>query len=335
MKEELLVTARGNELIDPSLHIWTWEVAMYLFLGGLTAGVMVFAALMTVMHKDDEAPFATKRLALLAPIVLSAGMTTLFLDLEHKLFVYRFYTSFQVLSPMSWGAWILIVIYPISIMQILSTFRSGYGFFASFVDRVAIGHALLDWCERYRYTIAMTAIPFAVALGIYTGILLSAFGARPFWNSGVLGPLFLVSGMSTAAALVALIARQHSEKELFTRIDVALIVVEIALVALFLINLATGSGPQIEALQSVLGGAYTLVFWVLFVGIGLLIPLLLEMLEISGVSRKLAVLAPVLVLLGGYALRQIMLDAGQESSWTSYDTQYNSELLERLHEKNP
>lgn len=335
MKEELLVTARGNALIDPSLHIWTWEVAMYLFLGGLTAGVMVFAALMTVMHKDEEAPFATRRLALLAPIILSAGMTTLFLDLEHKLFVYRFYTSFQVLSPMSWGAWILIVIYPISIMQILSTFRSGYGFFAAFVDRVAPGRAVLDWCERYRYAIAMTAIPFAVALGIYTGILLSAFGARPFWNSGVLGPLFLVSGMSTAAALVALISRQHSEKELFTRIDVALIVVEIALVALFLINLATGTGQQIEALQSVLGGSYTLVFWVLFVGIGLLVPLLLEMLEISGVSRKLAMLAPVLVLLGGYALRQIMLDAGQESSWTSYDTQYNSELLERLHEENP
>ena len=43
MKEELFVTARSNALIDPSLHIWTWEVAMYLFLGGLTAGIMVFA----------------------------------------------------------------------------------------------------------------------------------------------------------------------------------------------------------------------------------------------------------------------------------------------------
>ncbi len=335
MKEELLVTARGNELIDPSLHIWTWEVAMYLFLGGLTAGVMVFAALMTVLNKDEEAPFAAKRLALLAPLVLSAGMTTLFLDLEHKLFVYRFYTSFQITSPMSWGAWILVVIYPISIMQILSTFRSGYGFFAGFADRMTIGREILDFCERYRRQIAMVAIPFATALGIYTGILLSAFGARPFWNSGVLGPLFLVSGMSTAAALVALIARHHSEKALFTRIDLGLIVVEIALVALFLINLATGTGQQIDALQSVLGGPYTLVFWVLFVGIGLLIPLLLETLEITGVSKKLAMLAPILVLFGGYALRQIMLDAGQESSWTHYDTQYNSELLERLHEENP
>jgi formate-dependent nitrite reductase membrane component NrfD len=231
---------------------------------------------------------------------------------------------------MSWGAWILVVIYPISILQILSTLRGGYSFLALFVDSLRTGRRLLDWCERYRTEIAITAIPFAAALGIYTGILLSAFGARPFWNSGVLGPLFLVSGLSTAAALVALIARARSEKELFTRIDLVLIIAEVALVALFLINLATGSGQQIEALHSVTGGSYTLVFWVLFVGIGLLIPLMLEVLEISGINRSLAVVAPVLVLVGGYALRQVMLDAGQESTWTRYPTQYSAELLQRL-----
>jgi formate-dependent nitrite reductase membrane component NrfD len=331
MTEELLVTARSNALIDPSLAIWTWEVAMYLFLGGLTAGTMVFAAWMILAGKDREAPFASTRLALLAPILLSLGMTTLFMDLEHKLYVFRFYTAFQLTSPMSWGAWILVVIYPISVLQILSTFRAGYSSLASPLDSLAPAKALLDWCERHRREIAMAVIPFAVALGIYTGILLSAFGARPFWNSGVLGPLFLVSGLSTAAALVALLAREHAEKALFTRIDLVLIVVELALVALFIINLASGSGPQIESLQSILGGAYTTVFWVLFIGIGLLLPLLLEMLEISGVNKSLAALAPVLVLLGGYALRQIVLDAGQESTWTSYETQYSAELLQRLH----
>ena len=330
MSEELLVTARDNALIDPGLHIWTWEVAMYLFLGGMTAGIIIFAALMTVRHKDQVAPFATTRLALFAPIVLSIGMTTLFMDLEHKLFIYRFYTSFEITSPMSWGAWILIIIYPVSIMQILSTLRRGYPSLAVFFDRSTIGRLILDWCERYRKEIALTVIPFAVVLGVYTGILLSAFGARPFWNSGVLGVLFLVSGMSTAAALVVLMARQHSEKELFTWIDLVLIGAEIGLVALSLISLASGSAQHLEALESVMGGSYTFSFWVVFVGIGLLIPLLLEILDISGVNKSLAMLAPVLVLVGGYALRQVVLDAGQESTWTNYDTQYSSELLQRL-----
>ena len=332
MREELFVTARSNALIDPGLHIWTWEVAMYLFLGGLTAGVMVFAAYMTLLKKDDEAPFAATKLALLAPIVLSLGMTTLFLDLEHKLFVFRFYTAFKVLSPMSWGAWILVVIYPVSILQILSTLRSGYPQVAPFADRFAVGKWLLDWCEAHRRQIAMVAIPFGIALGIYTGILLSAFSARPFWNSGVLGPLFLVSGLSTAAALVALVARQHSEKVLFTRIDLVLIAAELALVALFIINLASGTEQQLVALDSIMSGPYTFVFWVLFVGVGLLVPLLLELLEIRGIARRVAIIAPVLVLLGGYVLRQVMIDIGQESTWTRYDTQYNAELMQRLHD---
>jgi formate-dependent nitrite reductase membrane component NrfD len=305
---------------------------MYLFLGGLTAGIMVFAAFATLLRKDDEAPFAATRLALLAPIVLSLGMTTLFLDLEHKLFVFRFYTAFQLLSPMSWGAWILIVIYPISILQILSTLRSGYPQASPWLDRFAIGKWLLDGCEAHRRPIALAAIPFGIALGIYTGILLSAFSARPFWNSGVLGPLFLVSGLSTAAALVALVARQHSEKVLFTRIDLMLIAAELALVALFIINLASGTEQQLVALDSIMRGAHAQVFWVLFVGIGLLVPLLLELLEIRGLARRVAIIAPVLVLMGGYVLRQVMVDVGQESTWTRYDTQYNAELMQRLHD---
>ena len=102
------------------------------------------------------------------------------------------------------------------------------------------------------------------------------------------------------------------------------------LVGLFLINLASGSAQQIEALDSIMGGPYTLVFWVLFVGIGLVVPLLLEVLEIRGFIGRVAIIAPVLVLLGGYALRQVALDIGQESTWTSYPTQYNAELMDRL-----
>ena len=329
--EELFVTARTNELIDPTLHIWTWEVAMYLFLGGVTAGIIIFAAVVPLLGKDRVAPFASDRLAILAPIALSLGMTTLFLDLEHKLFVFRFYTTFRVLSPMSWGAWILIIIYPVSILQILSTLRRGVPDAAELVDRVARGRALVDWCERYRREIALVALPAGVLLGIYTAILLSAFSARPFWNTGILAPLFLVSGLSTAAALVALLTKDHGERAWFTRIDIVLIVIELVLVGLFIINLATGSAAQIRALECcVMGGPYTFAFWVLFVGIGLLIPLVLELLEMRGLGSTLALVAAVLVLFGGYTLRHVMMEVGQQSTWTSYETQYNAELLQRL-----
>lgn len=329
MEEVVLATARHNDKIDPSLGIWTWEVSFYLFLGGLTAGIMCFAALMVLMRKEEDAPFAANRLALLAPIVLSLGMTTLFLDLEHKLYVFRFYTAFELTSPMSWGAWILVVIYPVSILQILSTLRAGYPVLAAPAEKLPFVTNILDLSERYRREIAMLSIPFAVALGIYTGILLSAFSARPFWNTGVLGPLFLVSGLSTAAALVLLAARRAAEKHLFTRIDLALIGVELMLVVLLLINLGTGSAVQLDSTSLVLGGPYTFAFWVLFVTIGLLIPLVLETWEMRG-GRALVFLAPVLVLFGGYVLRHVTVEAGQFSAWTHYETQYDPALLERL-----
>ena len=44
MIEEVLATARYNPKVDPALGIWTWEIAFYLFLGGMAAGIMLFAA---------------------------------------------------------------------------------------------------------------------------------------------------------------------------------------------------------------------------------------------------------------------------------------------------
>jgi protein NrfD len=330
MLEEILVTARHNPKIDPFLEIWTWEISVYLFLGGLTAGIMFFSALMNLMQKGQEAPFARNQLALWAPVVLSVGMATLFLDLEHKLYVFRFYTTFEPTSPMSWGAWILIFIYPISVLQILSSLRRGYPLFASYVDRSAIGRWVLDVTERFRKVFAVLSIPFAVALGIYTGILLSAFSARPFWNTGILGPLFLVSGLSTAAAFAVLFARERVEKHLFTQIDLGLIGTELVIVALWLINLGTGAEPQLAALRQILGGEYTVMFWGFFVAVGLLIPLGLELLELGAGVRTLAVLGPVLVLVGGYVLRHVTVEAGQVTSWIDYESEFNTQLLRRL-----
>jgi len=329
--EEILVTARNNAKIDPTLAIWRWEIPVYLFLGGITAGIIFFSALMILRKKEDQAPFAAYKLALWGPIALSIGMGALFLDLEHKLFVYRFYTAFRPTSPMSWGAWVLALVYPLNILLILATLRAGYPSLAGYAERSGIGRWALDIAERYRHAIALANIPIAVGLGIYTGILLSAFMARPFWNTGLLGPLFLISGLSTAAALVVLVARKEAERHMFTKIDVGLILIELVIIVLLVINLATGPLQQLEAFRQIFGGGYTAVFWVWFVTLGLLIPLALEYRELKG-KVAWAALAPVLVLVGGFVLRQAAVDLGQVGNWTHYATQYNPALLGRLNQ---
>jgi formate-dependent nitrite reductase membrane component NrfD len=226
---------------------------------------------------------------------------------------------------------VLIIIYPVTILQILSTLRQGYPKAAGLVDRFAIGRWVLDLANRYKRPIAIVAIPSAVALGIYTGILLSAFNARPFWNSGLLGVLFLVSGLSTAAAFVILMAKDKAEKHFYVLADLGLILVELVLVVLLLINLATGSQQHLQALAYLTSlNGYALAFWLLFMGMGLLLPLVVEFMELVKENRVLALMGPVLVLLGGYVLRHVMVNLGQETAWQDYGYEYNPQLLERV-----
>ena len=81
--------------IDPHLHIWGWEVPVYLFLGGVTAGLMILNALLGKGVANERMSNAMRRLPFAAPVLLSIGMFALLLDLEYKAHVYRFYTSFQ------------------------------------------------------------------------------------------------------------------------------------------------------------------------------------------------------------------------------------------------
>jgi len=98
-----LTTTRHNPMIDPAMHVWGWEIPLYLFLGGLVAGLMAVAAWMLLSGRHRHPASLFPWLAPLALALLSAGMGALFLDLEHKLYFWRLYTTFEPTSPMSWG----------------------------------------------------------------------------------------------------------------------------------------------------------------------------------------------------------------------------------------
>jgi formate-dependent nitrite reductase membrane component NrfD len=64
MREEIITSGRLNPNIDPYLQIWHWHIPLYLFLGGLAAGIMFFASLYTVLEKkiNTVEQFAVLRL---------------------------------------------------------------------------------------------------------------------------------------------------------------------------------------------------------------------------------------------------------------------------------
>ena len=76
-----LTSTRHNPMIDPNLHIWGWEIAFYLFLGGLVAGIMIIMGYFLFMKREKETDSCFKVLPYVGILALSVCMFVLFLDL--------------------------------------------------------------------------------------------------------------------------------------------------------------------------------------------------------------------------------------------------------------
>ena len=307
MEEELFTSGRNIPNIDPSLQIWHWPISVYLFLGGLAAGLLFFAALFTVLKKDGEVPATVKYAVIMAPIALVLGLIALFYDLTHKFYFWQLYTTVRIESPMSWGAWVLLLITPLSMLWVFSYWKE---IFPKMDMKFGFLRKFQSFLVKNRMNMAYLLIPLAIVLGIYTGILLSAFNARPLWNNAILGPLFLVSGLSTAAATIILFSKSHSERSLFSKIYIILIVIELALIVHMIMGYWAGSEVQLEAMELLINGEFTVMFFVFVVILGLLVPGFLEILELRG--YKVPVVVPaILILIGGLVFRFVMVEAGQ------------------------
>lgn len=300
-----------NPMVDPQLHIWHWQIPLYLFLGGLAAGILFFAALYYISGKEKMYPAAVKKAPFITPFLLIIGLLALFIDLRHKAFFWQLYTNIRLQSPMSWGAWTLMVVTPLSFIWCALHIREIYPQWQWKYQWLAMTE---NFFNRYKTHLAWIMLIFSVILGIYTGILLSAFNARPLWNTSILGPLFLTSGLSAGAAAIMMMSKSPEERKLFSRIDLILIGIELFLIIHLFMGFMASTQVQIDAAKLFLGGPYTMVFWIFVVILGMIFPALLEFLEMRKYHVPVVIPA-LLVLLGSIMLRFIIVYAGQASRW--------------------
>lgn len=306
-----LTTTRHNLHIDPSMTVWGWEIPVYLFLGGMVAGMMIISGYFLFSKRYRETNCACYTLPIISLILLSVGMVALFLDLEHKLFVWRLYTTFQIASPMSWGAWILILVYPVIIANLL---MGPPQYIIKKLPKLNIVTMFINQRPRLIQNIGVANMLLGGLLGVYTGILLSTMASRPLWNSSMLWVLFLVSGLSAAAAFVHMIAKNVNERELLAKADNGFLTMEIFVIALMLIGLLTSTRVHIDAANLLISGLYAPAFWVFVVGMGVVIPLFIQLLAVNHKINHTPI-APIMVIVGGLILRFIIVSAGQYSHW--------------------
>ena len=46
-----ITSTRHNPMVDPVLSVWGWEIPVYLFVGGLVAGMMILA--LSLIHISE------------------------------------------------------------------------------------------------------------------------------------------------------------------------------------------------------------------------------------------------------------------------------------------
>src|SRR5438034_2674352 len=202
----------GEPVVKPP--VWTWEIPVYFFIGGLSGMAAVIALVGFIFHRNDLARAAMWLAAIgavFAPVLLTAdlGRPRLFLNML-RVFKYR--------SPMSVGAWIVSIFGACAIPGLIALELHALHVFSSGVDQfLKILAGLL---------IAGSAF-WGILLATYTGVLLGAT-AIPAW---LLHRIFLpihfgAAGLGSAAALLELLAHRiaplHSIGFLAAGIETAL-----------------------------------------------------------------------------------------------------------------
>jgi formate-dependent nitrite reductase membrane component NrfD len=274
---------------------WGWLAAIYLFLGGLGAGVFLVAAVFELSgkrYKFDFCPVTMLGATAPGPLVI-LGTMLLILELGAGLRepwrIFYMFTHFT--SVMTWGIWILSTFIPLSFvygfLEILDTYPAAWEWVKSqkwakrliFLQRLPV--------RRIKRIVAAVGSVFAASTALYTGVLISAVGpAVPLWSTPVLPflpipmlpVLFLVSAISTGVGLtvdlVATLAVQdmHHYVRRLPLIHLAVIGAEAMLLGLLLITALTNGGAAAQAVRDIVVGSHSIVFWVLIVLPGLIFP---------------------------------------------------------------
>jgi len=293
----------------PELATWGWPVAGYLFLGGLVAGLMILAAVLRsrgAVYQDG-----VKKADLLALPLLVLGLILLWVDLGNRWNAWRFFTTFEVTSAMSWGSWILLLASAVLFVRLVQSWVDSEGWMPRGTRSVFGWVARLG--QRLSRPLDALAIVVGTSLGFYTGILLSSISARPLWDSIWLAPLFLVSGLASAGAFLCLVSINETHVRL-APFSMAMCGVEAALLTVYLGALSVAGTAYSDAAGTLLAGSYSWIFWGVVIAIGLAIPLGIEIGERrQAIGSKVAKSAPIMKLGGALGLRAVILFAGLAS----------------------
>ncbi|MFH1321883.1 MAG: NrfD/PsrC family molybdoenzyme membrane anchor subunit [Bacteroidota bacterium] len=278
---------------------WSWLIAIYLFLAGLGGGAYVAGVI------ADFAGWTTG----ISKIGILLGFPCVFIGcmclIAHLGKPAKFWRAFMRPGT-SWIARGTIIISTFMILDFLHIILWIWPF-----------PEVLGSSEVLRYHIGILGVIFAFGTMIYTGILLGASRPIAFWSTAMLPLLFLVSALSTGFMTVILFSSaagiENEGLALLERMDIILIILEIFVLAFYLQGTHRVSESRASA-KLVLSGAVAPLFWFGVAILGLLVPLVLDLMGMFALTgcgtQTVILLASASGIIGGLFLRQVILSGG-------------------------
>jgi polysulfide reductase chain C len=292
---------------------WGVPVALDIFFAGLAAGAFCFAVL-TSRRAGESFQACSRAAAILAPLSVAFGLSMLILDLRYKTRFWFTMTVFNGDSPMSQGVWLL------TIFSNIATLYAIFWIPAAVRERIpVIGKWPLWSQQRVRDLLGYVGFPVALLVSIYTGVLLSATSI-PIWRNLALPALFCFSSIATgfaAGLLLALLFSPGKRQEIITgpfqwlqgSYRVLLPVYLLAILVYVLLLFMPGMGQK-DILPLITGWS-GLLWWVGVVGVGIILPLFLNLRKTKASLSRIFVFLGAL-LTGGLLLRLVLVFIGQE-----------------------
>jgi protein NrfD len=285
---------------------WTWWILLYFFIGGMAGTAFLLGALLDWQSRQSSVVSPTVRNGYyLAFIGVCLSGLVLSIDLTRPLRFWHMLIQnhtgkpmFKAWEPMSVGSWALAVFGLFSFLATLSVLGSD-------LPRVRLLQSPpVRWLRSaVPWTIITLLGTFAgLFVAGYTGVLLAVTN-RPVWaDSHLLGLLFLVSGTSSGASALVLLALRRRVAEPGTVgwliwFDCNVLRLELVVLIAFLISLGS--------IARVYLSWWGVVLLLGVVGLGIILPLREERRAIH-TPRQVARTA-ALVLLGGFLLRMAVL----------------------------
>jgi formate-dependent nitrite reductase membrane component NrfD len=231
---------------------WTWYILFYFFFAGLSGGSYALATLLRLVGEARDE--AAARLAfyvsfvtmLVCPVLLTTDLAASWWKFWHMLIDVtpgELGLNFKYWSPMSVGVWALLV------FGLFATVSAVEAFALDRRDRNVMGDPGRPMGGILGRAFNVLGALVGLFLASYTGVLLSVSN-QPVWSdTWMLGGLFLASGLSGSAALIALLTRYrraaaftldrlHEADGYFSILELVL------LVAFFITILAAGTAGK-------------------------------------------------------------------------------------------